>query len=74
MSLTTLADSPNSAPGIQGGYTPNGLGDIVDGLLARVSELFKATTTIVIGQDGKAHLGTSTFTIKHFSGYILISP
>jgi hypothetical protein len=73
MSLTTLADNPGSAPHIQGGYTPNGLGDLVGGLLARVAELLKATTTIVIGKDGKSHLGTSSFIIKHFSGYILIS-
>ena len=73
MSLTTLADKPGAAPGIQGGYTANGLQDIVGGLLARVAELLKATTTIVIGRDGKAHLGTSSFIIKHFSGYILIS-
>jgi len=73
MCLTTLADSPGSASAIHGGYTPNGLGDIVGGLLARVAELLQATTTIVIGHDGQAHLGTSSFIIKHFSGYILIS-
>jgi hypothetical protein len=73
MSLTTLADNPGAASGIQGGYTAHGLDDLVGGLLARVAELLKATTTIVIGRDGKAHLGTSTFIIKHFSGYILIS-
>lgn len=72
MSLTTLADKPGSASSIQGGYTPNGLGDIVNGLLARVAELLKATTTIIVGRDGKAHLGTSSFIVKHFSGYILI--
>jgi len=72
MSLTTLADDPSSASSIQGGYTPNGLGDIVNGLLARVAELLKATTTIVIGPDGEQHLGTSSFIVKHFSGYILI--
>lgn len=72
MSLTTLADKPSSASSIQGGYTPNGLRDIVNGLLARVAELLKATTTIVIGSDGQAHLGTSSFIVKHFSGYILI--
>lgn len=73
MSLTTLADNPGAASNIKGGYTPDGLGDIIGGLLARVSEILNATTTIVIGQDGQAHLGTSTFIIKHFSGYILIS-
>lgn len=73
MSLTTLADKPGAASGIKGGYTANGLQDIIGGLLARVAELLKATTTIVIGRDGKAHLGTSSFIIKHFSGYILIS-
>ena len=72
MSLTTLADKPGSASSIQGGYTPDGLGDIIGGLLARVAELLKATTTIVIGSDGQAHLGTSSFVVKHFSGYILI--
>jgi hypothetical protein len=72
MSFTTLADKTSSASNIQGGYTPHGLGDIVNGLLARVAELLKATTTIVIGSDGKAHLGTSSFIVKHFSGYILI--
>lgn len=72
MSLTTLADKPGSASSIQGGYTPNGLADIVNGLLARVAELLKATTTIVVGSDGKLHLGTSSFIVKHFSGYILI--
>ena len=73
MSLTTLANDPGAGPHIMGAYTPNGLADIVGGLLARVAELLKATTTIVIGADGKAGLGTSTFIIKHFSGYILIS-
>lgn len=73
MSLTTLADNPHAGAGIHGGYTANGLGDIVNGLLARVAELLDATTTVVIGRDGKAHLGTSSFIIKHFSGYILIS-
>ena len=73
MSLTTLVDDPSAASGIQGGYTANGLLDIVNGLLAHVAELLKATTTIVIGSDGQAHLGTSSFIIKHFSGYILIS-
>ncbi len=72
MSLTTLADCPGSASSIQGGYTPNGLGDIINGLLAHVAELLKATTTIVVGSDGKQHLGTSSFIVKHFSGYILI--
>ena len=73
MSLTTLVNDPSAASGIQGGYTANGLLDIVNGLLAHVAELLKATTTIVIGSDGQAHLGTSSFIIKHFSGYILIS-
>ncbi len=73
MSLTTLADNPAAAPGIHGGYTANGLQDIINGLLARVAEIINATTTIIIGPDGKAHLGTSSFIIKHFSGYILIS-
>jgi hypothetical protein len=73
MSLTTLANNTGAASSIHGGYTPNGLGDIVGGLLARVAELLNATTTIVIGSDGKAHLGTASFIIKHFSGYILIS-
>jgi hypothetical protein len=73
MSLTTLANNPGAASAIHGGYTPNGLGDIVGGLLARVAELLQATTTVIIGKDGKAHLGTSSFIIKHFSGYILIS-
>ena len=73
MSLTTLADNPGAASGIHGGYTANGLDDLIGGLLARVAELLDATTTIVIGRDGRAHLGTSSFIIKHFSGYILIS-
>jgi len=73
MSLTTLADKPSAASGIHGGYTANGLQDIVGGLLARVAELLDATTTVIIGRDGRAHLGTSSFIIKHFSGYILIS-
>ncbi len=73
MSLTTLADKPGAASGIHGGYTANGLQDIIGGLLARVAELLDATTTVIIGRDGKAHLGTSSFIIKHFSGYILIS-
>jgi hypothetical protein len=73
MSVTTLAGTPSAAPRIMGAYTPNGLADIVDGLMARVAELLNATTTIVIGADGTASLGTSTFVIKHFSGYILIS-
>jgi hypothetical protein len=72
MSLTTLADKPSAASSIQGGYTANGLSDIVGGLLARVAELLNATTTTVLGADGKIHLGTSSFIIKHFSGYILI--
>lgn len=38
MSLTTIAGKLSSAPSIQGGYTPQGLGDIVDGLLARVAQ------------------------------------
>jgi len=73
MSLTTLANNPGAAPSIHGGYTANGLQDIINGLLARVAEIINATTTIIIGPDGKAHLGTSSFIIKHFSGYILIS-
>jgi hypothetical protein len=73
MSLTTLVNDPGAASGIRGGYTANGLLDIINGLLAHVAELLKATTTIVIGADGQAHLGTSSFIIKHFSGYILIS-
>jgi hypothetical protein len=73
MSLTTLVNNPGAASGIQGGYTANGLQDIVNGLLAHVAELLNATTTIVIGRNGQAHLGTSSFIIKHFSGYILIS-
>ncbi|MES2359254.1 MAG: hypothetical protein V4529_13050 [Gemmatimonadota bacterium] len=73
MSLTTLVDNPGAASGIHGGYTANGLQDIINGLLARVAEIINATTTIIIGPDGKAHLGTSSFIIKHFSGYILIS-
>ncbi len=73
MSLTTLADNPGAASHIKGGYTANGLADIINGLLARVAQILDATTTIVMGGDGKAHLGTTTFIIKHFSGYILIS-
>jgi hypothetical protein len=72
MSLTTLADRPASASSIKGGYTANGLSDIVDGLLAQVAELLDASTTVVQGSDGSVHLGTSSFIIKHFSGYILI--
>lgn len=72
MSLTTLADRPWTASSIKGGYTANGLSDIVGGLLAKVAELLHATTTTVLGADGKMHLGTSSFIIKHFSGYILI--
>lgn len=73
MSVTTLVNNTSAASTIQGGYTPDGLLDIVNGLLAKVSELLTATTTVVIGSDGTAHLGTSSFIIKHFSGYILIS-
>lgn len=73
MSFTTLADNPGAASHIRGGYTANGLADIINGLLARVAQILDATTTIVIGRDGQAHLGTTTFIIKHFSGYILIS-
>jgi hypothetical protein len=73
MSLTTLADTPSAASGIRGGYTANGLADIVNGLLARVAEVLNATTTIVTGHDGRKHLGTASFIVKHFSGYILIS-
>ncbi|MFI5239160.1 MAG: hypothetical protein ACHQQP_05070, partial [Gemmatimonadales bacterium] len=73
MSVTTLADRPDAAPGIRGGYTANGLADIINGLLARVAEILDATTTIVTGRDGRAHLGTTSFVVKHFSGYILIS-
>lgn len=73
MSLTTLADNPRAASGIRGGYTANGLADIINGLLARVAEVLNATTTIITGSDGQAHLGTTSFIIKHFSGYILIS-
>lgn len=73
MSMTTLADHPESAPGIRGGYTANGVVDIVNGLLARVAEILDATTTVVTGADGNAHLGTTSFVVKHFSGYILIS-
>jgi len=72
MSLTTLADRPEVASSIKGGYTADGLSDIVGGLLAKVAELLQATTTTVLGADGKMHLGTSSFIIKHFSGYILI--
>jgi hypothetical protein len=73
MSLTTLADNPGAGPGIHGGYTANGLADLVNGLLARVAEILNATTTIVTGKDGRRHLGTTSFVVKHFSGYILIS-
>ena len=73
MSLTTLADNPGAASGIRGGYTANGLADIINGLLARVAEILDATTTIITGPDGQAHLGTTSFIVKHFSGYILIS-
>jgi hypothetical protein len=72
MSLTTLVNKPGAASSIRGGYTANGLSDIVGGLLARVAELLNATTTTVVGPDGTVHLGTSSFIIKHFSGYILI--
>jgi len=73
MGMTTLADHPEAAPGIRGGYVANGLGDIIGGLLARVTEILDATTNIVTGRDGKSHLGTTSFVVKHFSGYILIS-
>ncbi|MDQ2668731.1 MAG: hypothetical protein M3Z05_22445 [Gemmatimonadota bacterium] len=73
MTVTTLVNNVGAAASISGGYTANGLSDIIGGLLAKVAEILKATTTIVIGDDGKAHLGTTTFIIKHFSGYILIS-
>ena len=73
MGLTTLADNPGAASGIRGGYTANGLADIINGLLARVAEILDATTTIITGPDGQAHLGTTSFIVKHFSGYILIS-
>jgi hypothetical protein len=73
MSMTTLANHPEAASSIQGGYTANGLADIVNGLLAKVAEVLDATTTVVRGHDGKQHLGTSSFVVKHFSGYILIS-
>ena len=73
MSMTTLADHPESASGIRGGYTANGVADILHGLLARVAEILNATTTVVTGSDGNAHLGTTSFVVKHFSGYILIS-
>jgi hypothetical protein len=73
MSMTTLADHPEAAPGIRGGYTANGVADILNGLLARVAEILDATTTIVTGPDGQQHLGTTSFVVKHFSGYILIS-
>ncbi|MEO7216570.1 MAG: hypothetical protein ABI026_00055 [Gemmatimonadaceae bacterium] len=73
MSMTTLADRPEAANGIRGGYTANGLSDIVNGLFARVAEVLTATTSIVTGVDGRQHLGTTSFVVKHFSGYILIS-
>ena len=73
MSGTTLVNNVRAAATISGGYTANGLSDIVGGLLAKIAEILKATTTIVIGADGQAHLGTSSFIIKHFSGYVLIS-
>lgn len=73
MSGTTLVNNVGAAASISGGYTANGLSDIIGGLVAKIAEILKATTTIVIGADGKAHLGTSSFIIKHFSGYVLIS-
>jgi hypothetical protein len=73
MSVTTLANNVGAAATISGGYTANGASDIIGGLLAKVAEILKATTTVVIGADGRAHLGTSSFIIKHFSGYILVS-
>jgi hypothetical protein len=72
MSLTTLANDPGAASSIRGGYTADGFSDIIGGLWARVAELLNATTTTVVGPDGSVHLGTSSFIIKHFSGYILI--
>lgn len=73
MSMTTLADSPAAASSIKGGYTANGLADLLGGVLARVAEILNASTTTIMGSDGKLHLGTTSFIIKHFSGYILIS-
>ncbi|MEO6779229.1 MAG: hypothetical protein ABI194_07200, partial [Gemmatimonadaceae bacterium] len=73
MSMTTLADNPSAASSIRGGYTANGLADLLGGLLARVAEILDASTTLVKGSDGNLHLGTTSFIIKHFSGYILIS-
>jgi hypothetical protein len=73
MSMTTLADHPEAASSIRGGYTAHGLDDIIRGLLARVAEVLDATTSIVTGSDGQQHLGTTSFVVKHFSGYILIS-
>jgi hypothetical protein len=73
MSMTTLADNVGAASSIHGGYTADGLLDIVNGLLAKVAEILNATTTIITGPDGQQHLGTSSFVVKHFSGYILIS-
>ncbi len=73
MSMTTLADHPEAASRIRGGYTANGVTDILNGLLARVAEILDATTTVITGPDGQQHLGTTNFVIRHFSGYILIS-
>lgn len=71
MSMTTLGDSPASRATLQGAYTPNGVADIDEAHgLAKVTELLDVTTLI---KDllGVLHIYTASFSIQHFSGYIL---
>jgi hypothetical protein len=72
MKKTTIDKKVAQADDLFGGYMPNGVSDIV-GDSVKVSELHKSDTKV--GKDfmGRPELKTSTFTVSHFSGYILIS-
>jgi hypothetical protein len=67
---TNIAQHPELAPTLGGGYMPNGLLDL-DGLgNALISELIPATAQTT-GTGTATTVTSASFTIPHFSGYIL---
>lgn len=70
IAMTTAADGSVST--FYGAYTPDGQSDILANGTALVSELLNVKL-LSLPLLGKLHILSGSFTIQHFSGYILAS-